>query len=263
MTPNSYSYLGFIDLDDGALEVGKSYTDSTAGVTITTVATSTTGATVQVTLATPTCVHMNPTVTISPSSQWGNPGQALSYSVNVTNNDSSVCTSSTFGVTPTLPSGFTQSPTSLSFPLSPGATSSQTIFLTSPTSASGVSATFSENAVNNNFTSYTGTGSANYNVNVVAVDTTLPTTAITSPVNGATVTKGKVTTISASASDNVGVSSVKFYVNNKLTCTSYSAPYTCTWTVPNAPKKTYSLQSKAYDAAGNIGASALVSVKSL
>jgi hypothetical protein len=100
-------------------------------------------------------------------------------------------------------------------------------------------------------------------VNVVTVDTTAPTTAITSPLTGTTVPKGAVTTITASASDNVGVSSVKFYVNGTLKCTDTTAPYTCAWTVPNAPKKTYSLQSKAYDAAGNIGASALVSVKSL
>jgi chitinase len=66
--------------------------------------------------------------------------------------------------------------------------------------------------------------------------------------------------MSASASDNVGVVKVEFYVNGALMCTEAGAPYNCTWKVPGAPHAKYQLQGKAYDAAGNVGSSSLVSV---
>ena len=77
-----------------------------------------------------------------------------------------------------------------------------------------------------------------------------PTTvAITSPANGAQVTRNTTVNINANASDNYGVVKVEFYVNNVLKCTDTAAAYTCAWQVPN-PKATYSLKATAYDAAG-------------
>jgi hypothetical protein len=50
-----------------ALDVGQSYTDATAGITISTTAVNGTGATVQVTLGSGTCTPLNPKVSISPT----------------------------------------------------------------------------------------------------------------------------------------------------------------------------------------------------
>lgn len=89
-------------------------------------------------------------------------------------------------------------------------------------------------------------------------DTTLPTTSITSPADGITVS-GTVA-ISATASDNVGVARVDFYVNNVLKSSISSSPYNYNWetiTLSNGP---YTLYTKAYDAAGNIGQSPTVTV---
>ncbi len=94
----------------------------------------------------------------------------------------------------------------------------------------------------------------------VTADISMPTTSITAPVNGGTVSKNKSTTISASASDNVGVTKILFYVAGALLCTDTSAPYTCAWSVPSTVNKTYTIQSKAYDAAGNIGSSTVIMV---
>ncbi len=94
----------------------------------------------------------------------------------------------------------------------------------------------------------------------VAPDTSLPVTSVMAPVNGGTVAVSKSTTITATASDNVGVTKVLFYVAGALRCTDTSAPYTCAWSVPSTVNKTYTIQSKAYDAAGNIGSSAVVTV---
>ena len=67
-------------------------------------------------------------------------------------------------------------------------------------------------------------------------------------------------TLGAVASDNVGVVKVEFYVNGSLLCSDLSGPYTCAWHIPAANNKSFSLQAKAYDAAGNIGVSSRITV---
>jgi hypothetical protein len=93
-----------------------------------------------------------------------------------------------------------------------------------------------------------------------AGDTTPPTVALTAPTDGATVTRKTTVTLTATASDSGGVASVSFYVNGALKCTDTTAPYSCAWPVPAAAAKTYQLQARATDAAGNIGASAVATV---
>jgi glucose/arabinose dehydrogenase len=92
-----------------------------------------------------------------------------------------------------------------------------------------------------------------------AGDNIAPTVAITSPANGATVLRKSTVTITATASDNVGVARVEFLVNGALQCTDTAAPYSCGWRVPNPMGRTYQLQARAFDAAGN-SAAATVSV---
>ena len=94
-----------------------------------------------------------------------------------------------------------------------------------------------------------------------SADNIAPTVAITSPANGATVARKSTVAINATASDNVGVTRVEFLVNGALQCTDTAAPYSCNWRVPNPMGKTYQLQARAFDAAGN-SASATVSVTS-
>jgi hypothetical protein len=98
---------------------------------------------------------------------------------------------------------------------------------------------------------------------IVAIqDSTPPAVTITSPLNEAPVNKNSTVTISATASDNVSVTKVAFYINGKLTCSDMTSPYTCTWKVPGAPGRTYQLQAKAYDGQGNVGSSSIVTVTS-
>jgi hypothetical protein len=93
---------------------------------------------------------------------------------------------------------------------------------------------------------------------VSLADTTPPTTAITSPTTGATVS-GTIT-ISATASDDVGVTKVEFYVDSTLITMSTTAPYGATWDTRSVPNGPHTLSTKAYDAAGNTGFSGSVSV---
>jgi hypothetical protein len=101
--------------------------------------------------------------------------------------------------------------------------------------------------------------STNVNVTVSnVVDTTPPTTSITSPANGATVSG--TTLVTASASDNVGVTKVEFYLDSLLQSTSTVSPYQWSWNTTTAANGAHALSSKAYDAAGNIGTSTNVNV---
>jgi beta-lactamase superfamily II metal-dependent hydrolase/chitodextrinase len=89
-------------------------------------------------------------------------------------------------------------------------------------------------------------------------DTTAPTTSITAPANGATVSG--TTNVTASASDNVGVTKVEFYLDGALQSTDTASPYAWSWNTTTATNAAHSLTTKAYDAAGNVGTSAAVSV---
>jgi hypothetical protein len=88
-------------------------------------------------------------------------------------------------------------------------------------------------------------------------DIQAPVTSITAPANGATVS-GTVS-VTASATDNVGVSRVEFWLDGALQSTDFSSPYAWSWTV-GAATGVHTLQSKAFDAANNSGSSAIVSV---
>lgn len=89
-------------------------------------------------------------------------------------------------------------------------------------------------------------------------DTTAPTTAITSPSASSTIA-GTVT-VQASASDSVGVTKVELYLDGALAATASSAPASFAWDTKGVANGTHILRSVAYDAAGNAGNSADVSV---
>jgi len=91
-----------------------------------------------------------------------------------------------------------------------------------------------------------------------SADTTAPTTSITAPAAGATV--ANTITVSANASDNVGVTNVEFYAGATLIGSDNSSPYSISWNTTTVANGSYNLTSKAYDAAGNTGTSAVVSV---
>lgn len=82
-------------------------------------------------------------------------------------------------------------------------------------------------------------------------DTTAPQVTISTPSNGSAVSANSTVSITASASDNVGVKSVEIRVNNTLLCTRSQSPYTCSWSIPKGGGKSYVINATATDAAGN------------
>ena len=89
-------------------------------------------------------------------------------------------------------------------------------------------------------------------------DTTAPSVSLTAPATGATVS-GSVT-LSASASDNVGVSKVEIYIDGGLVVTDTASPYTYAWNAAAAANGSHSLVARAYDSAGNTASSSTVTV---
>ncbi|MBV9821834.1 MAG: fibronectin type III domain-containing protein, partial [Actinobacteria bacterium] len=102
----------------------------------------------------------------------------------------------------------------------------------------------------------TGT-SADVHVTATAPDTTAPTATVTSPAAGASVYGP--TTVTATASDDTGVTAVDLLVDGSLLATDTSAPYSFSWNATSVGSHT--LQAVAHDAAGNTGSSAVVTVQ--
>jgi hypothetical protein len=92
----------------------------------------------------------------------------------------------------------------------------------------------------------------------VPVDTTPPVTSILTPANAATVSG--IVPISATASDSGGVSRVELLVDSSVTGVDETAPYGFSWNTAGLPAGGHTLQTRAFDAAGNSAVSALLSV---
>ena len=95
-------------------------------------------------------------------------------------------------------------------------------------------------------------GTVAFSVSNSTSDTTPPTVSVSESGTSGTVT------LSATASDNVGVSKVEFYVDNVLKATDTASPYSSTLDSTTLPNGSHNLVAKAYDAAGNIGTSSTV-----
>lgn len=93
-----------------------------------------------------------------------------------------------------------------------------------------------------------------------AGDTVLPSVAITAPTASA-VLRGSAVTVSATASDNVGVIGVQMYLDGaKLGAEDTVSPYSVTWNTTQTTSGTHVLTASARDAAGNLRTSVPVSV---
>ncbi len=91
-------------------------------------------------------------------------------------------------------------------------------------------------------------------------DSSAPSTVITSPRNGSSITRSSLVTIRVSSSDNIAVTRVEVYLNGVILAVSSSPTFSLTWNTFRLGKGTYRLQSKAYDAAGNSGLSPIITV---
>jgi len=90
-------------------------------------------------------------------------------------------------------------------------------------------------------------------------DTSPPNVSLSQPTDGMTVSG--YTTIRATASDNIGVIGVQFYVNGSTIGPEFTtSPYSTTWNTASSPNGTYTLKATARDASGNTATSSSITV---
>ena len=90
-------------------------------------------------------------------------------------------------------------------------------------------------------------------------DTAPPTVSATAPAAGATLSA--TTTVTAGASDNVGVAGVQFLLDGaNLGAEDTTAPYSIPWDTTATANGSHSLSARARDAAGNSATSSVVTV---
>ncbi|HXI30782.1 MAG TPA: N,N-dimethylformamidase beta subunit family domain-containing protein, partial [Vicinamibacterales bacterium] len=125
-----------------------------------------------------------------------------------------------------------------------------------PTPASGTAVTINDTQPNGD----------RYNLFIVEIkalnapDVTPPTVSMTAPSQGATVS-GSSVTVSATASDNVAVTSVQFKLDGaNLGAADTATPYSFTWDSKTATNGSHSLTAVASDGAGNTTTATAVTV---
>ena len=91
-----------------------------------------------------------------------------------------------------------------------------------------------------------------------AADVSNPTVRVTAPADGANVS-GTIT-ISASASDDVRVEKVDFFVDGVLKAVDRTASYSYSWNSASVPAGTHEIQARAYDIDGNRVSSTTITV---
>jgi hypothetical protein len=165
MTPGSDYSSEYNDLKDAALAVGRTFTDSAAGVALRVVRADNTGATVDVSLGGSTaCTRAKPAVVISPSqASTVAAGTQVHYTVAVTNNDSAACGSSAFNLGRSMPVGWSGVLRTASLTVGAGTAASTALTVTSPTGAVPGSYNFGISAANGT-SSLSGSASATYSI---------------------------------------------------------------------------------------------------
>lgn len=232
-----------------ALGIGQNYVDSINGYEFVVNDINAETANVTVNLSAPVCQRSAPTVNISPTSQSAYPGTLVNYILSIKNNNNSTCGISTFAFIPSLPSGWfsSNSPTTVS--LNSGESTTNTWSVTSSASATTDQLYFiSLNIYDTSDSLSKALVQASYTV-VKFVDNENPNVIITYPNDGDTNLSGTIT-VTANASDNIGVAKVEFAINGILTAIDTSYPYSFDWNTRRL-KGSYTITATATDTYGN------------
>ena len=94
---------------------------------------------------------------------------------------------------------------------------------------------------------------------VMTVDGTAPVASITTPTNGSFVSVPSQN-ILLNGTDNVAVTKIELYIDGKLIGYSTASSATYSWSTRKIAAGAHKLQARAYDAAGNVGTSSIVTV---
>lgn len=165
-TPESNTLSRMSDFEDGTLLPGRSFTDAGAGVTISVVSADANGAVVDVTVpsSVATCTRATPVLALSGPTTAVAAGSSVTYTLAVTNKDSSACAATSFALARTVPSGWSGTLGATSLSLSPGASGSTTLTVASATGATAGGYTIAAGASSSVGAVHTANATATYTV---------------------------------------------------------------------------------------------------
>lgn len=171
-TPGSNSVSAY-DVMDGALGVGRSFTDADAGATITLVSADASGAVVDVILGgqTAQCIRTAPTLALSGPSAPVAAGTANAYTVTLSNHDSAACAATSFSLASNVPSGWNASLAATTLSTGAGASASTTLTVTSPVTAAAGNYAVGVGAGSGAGSVHTASASASYSVATASAGT--------------------------------------------------------------------------------------------
>ena len=169
--------------------------------------TASASATYAVAAPAPVCSRAAPTVSLSGSTAAVAAGSTVSYTVNVRNNDSAQCASTSFSLARTVPTGWTGTLSAGSIALAPGASGTATLQVISPASAAQGSYGIGSGVSSAVGGTHTANASSTYSVAAPAGLTETLSTDKTSYTRGSTVS---MTSRVLNAGKAVSGASVKF-----------------------------------------------------
>ena len=193
------------------------------------------------------CYRANPAISITPSSLSGQSGAALKYTVTITNNDSSGCTTDfSFNLSSTLPLGWTTAFASSTLNIAPGTSAATDMTKTIPGSAAP-----SSNQVNATATRGTNSATATATANVIVAPVTTVATDRSSYVERSKVTMTATVTVGGAAAPGASVLFTMTKKENGSTTTKIVAANSsgvATWSYklnPKNPSGTYTVKARA------------------
>jgi alpha-galactosidase-like protein/gametolysin peptidase M11 len=165
-TPLGHTYLpNFTPSDTSgnspALAAGQTWTDPYSNLSLSVLSATSSGLTVNVNYGAAPCTPANPTVTVSPLDPSIYAGNSAVYTLSISNNDSSGCSSTTFGLGSTQPPNWPTSFSANSVTLNPGQSASATMYKMGPSGTPAGTYAVDASAANN---AYVGSGKANVTV---------------------------------------------------------------------------------------------------
>jgi len=172
---SSYNTYRLALLDDASV-----FSDATNAITVTQMSHASDRATVKIQFGSSgTCQRATPVVALSPSIQSAYPGSRLAYTLSLTNKDNSYCAASTFSLANVVPSGWTGSMSPATLSLSPGATGSATLSVTSSATAAAATYTAQVNVSDSASTTHSASTSVAYVVQTATCTRSAPVIAFT------------------------------------------------------------------------------------
>lgn len=243
------------DFAYAAIDVGQTYNDKNAGISMKTLLADSKGAEVYIDVpgGQQTCSRANPSLSFSPDqSAWVAAGTAVTYSVTLQNNDSSGCSSSSFNLSAAQPAGWSAQLDSAALTLAPGQSAATNLTVVSPVTAADGFYSITTSAASG---SYSASGSVTYVVDNPASNSApvaLDDTAVTD--SGTAVTISVLGNDSDPDGDNLAVTSLSGVANG-------SAKINNNGTVSFTPAATFSgTEVFSYNISDNKGGNASASV---